>query len=102
MDKCEILQQIIDNGGSCDFIDSMGISEVCKICPLSKLEQRPNGGYYSCWDSVIGPENDMMLLQGIITPESLYAAKAEEILEDLEIEDILLGDTGGRNLREDS
>ncbi len=49
----DILQSILDNGGSCDWIADHPPGKICQDCPLSKLSKYKRK-YLSCYESVIG------------------------------------------------
>lgn len=90
MDKREILQKIIDDGGDCEALHARTQIYLCKTCPMAKLKQRPDGTYLSCWDSLIiqdGTKPDDYRFA-----EEIYYAKALELLQDIIIEDMLKGD----------
>lgn len=94
MDKREILQQIIDDGGDCEALHARSLLYLCKTCPMSKLKQRPDGTYLSCWESLIVSEG---IASATTTNDGLYAedvylAKALELLQDIMIEDMLKGE----------
>lgn len=95
MDKREILQQIIDNNGSCDWIGySQGgtdkLHKACSICPLGKLKQRPDGSYYGCWEALVRDEANAAFK--FLDADKLYLDKATEILQDILVEDMLTGE----------
>ena len=79
-------KQILDKiakTGDCDTFDI----EACKICPLAKLKQRPDGqGWLGCIDAVCGPSIDDM--------NDKYKKIAEEILADLVIQDQITDSDG--------
>lgn len=86
MDKRDILQHIIDNNGVCRVLYS-GDYTMCTSCPMSRLSQRSDGTYLSCWDSL-----------GLCSPfgeqkhiNDTYLNKAIEILGDILMDDILRG-----------
>lgn len=81
MNAKEILQTIIAEDGSCSWITEA--EKTCNECPMSKLKTRPDGNYYSCVDS-LGAHNLKEAEQN-----ALYKAKAEELLLDIDIEDLL-------------
>jgi hypothetical protein len=79
MDKSNILNKIIEEGGSCCWSKP----SICAACPLSRLRQRPDGTWMSCVEAV-GIEN--------LTEEEAdakYLEIATRILVDETIEDIL-------------
>jgi hypothetical protein len=91
MDKREILQRIIDDGGDCEALHARSLFHLCKSCPLSKLKQRPDGTYLSCWDAIVIQGGDRTLEDHRFA-EELYLEKALEVLQDIMIEDMLRGD----------
>jgi hypothetical protein len=81
MQQVDILQKIIEEGGSCCWSDP----SICALCPLSKLKIKPNGNYLSCIES-IGAEN--------LTEEEAdakYKLAAESALLDLQMHSVLGG-----------
>lgn len=93
MDKREILQRIIDDGGDCEALHARSQLYLCKTCPMSKLKQRPDGTYLSCYDSLItsGLDSETTINDGLLV-EDIYLAKALELLQDIMIEDMLKGE----------
>jgi len=96
MDKREILQKIIDDGGDCEALHARSLLYLCKSCPLSKLKQRSDGTYLSCWDAIVVGEDDYRFA------EELYLDKALEVLQDIMVEDMLRGEPLDTNKRRDS
>ena len=84
MDLKDILRKIIEEEGSCDWANKC--PEVCDKCPLGELRRKPNGDFYSCIEA--------LSIDGLNEREAnkRYKHTAEEVLQDIEIEDILLGD----------
>ena len=83
----EILEKIIKENGSCDWIHKNKRDAVCSICPMSKLKKRPDGQYFCCMDAL-----------GITISEELrkkadhiYKRTAEWLLFDMIAEEILSG-----------
>jgi hypothetical protein len=91
MDKREILQKIIDDGGDCEALHARTQFYLCKTCPMSRLKQRTDGTYLSCWDSLITSSGESHLDDQKFA-EDIYYAKALELLQDIIIEDMLTGD----------
>jgi hypothetical protein len=90
MDKREILQKIIDAGGQCEQLEYQYPGSICKSCPLSRLKQRRDGTYLSCWESIVVIDDNGQLNHGTEGyAEDLYLAKALEVLQDIIIEDML-------------
>lgn len=86
MDSKGILQKIIDEEGSCDWINDLNPSNphyICERCPMSKLRKHKDGRYLSCFEA-LGLDDP-----GIIA-NSKYKQAAEHILSDISIEDMLV------------
>lgn len=95
MDKRDILQRIIDNHGSCDWLGFEGnTAPACAFCPLSKLKKRKDGTYMSCWDSLMSPPPGEWIpaFGRYSKSDDLYMDKAVELLQDILIEDMLTGE----------
>lgn len=101
MDKREILQRIIDDGGDCEALHARSLFHLCKSCPLSKLKQRPDGTYLSCWDAIVISEGQPGAEDHRFA-EELYLDKALEVLQDIVVEDMLRGELLDKNKRRDS
>jgi len=84
MDKRDILQGIIDNGGNCTTLYKND-KTTCQYCPMSKLKTRSDGTYLSCWDSL-----GLSEAYGGFSDE-IYLEKAIELLSDIVMDDILRG-----------
>ena len=84
MDKRDILQNIIDNGGTCVAL-YRNDKTICQYCPMSKLATRSDGTYLSCWDAL-----GLQYTYGGHTDE-IYFKKAVELLSDILMDDILRG-----------
>ena len=83
MNSKEILQTIVAEDGSCSWIDEKGGIDICAQCPMSKLKTRPDGNYYSCVDSLAVHQLNEA------DQDAIYKAKAEELLLEIDIEDML-------------
>lgn len=85
MDKRQILQKIVDEEGSCDWIeaDRCDNQYICSTCPLSKLVKKDDLNYYSCIDA--------LKVIGLPTQEQnkRYKETAERLLLDISVEDML-------------
>ena len=79
----EILEQIIADEGTC-MLDL----ECCLTCPLAKLKKKSDGTYYSCWESLVP---DPIATTGI-QAAPLYKKAAEEILSQIAVEKVFLGE----------
>lgn len=77
----DILQQIVDNEGSCT---GWANKSVCDMCPMSRLKKRPDGEYYSCFEAICSP--DMVSEE---EADNRYRDLAVKMLMDAEIEAIL-------------
>jgi len=89
MDEKDILQEIIDEDGSCDWIEKhpSGSHYICSQCPMSKLVKRVNSDYYlSCWDALRISSSDTES-----EVDNKYKEQATKILFDL-ISDEILGE----------
>jgi hypothetical protein len=88
MHEKDILNKIIDNGGTCDWILQEDVESVehimCHKCPLSKLEKRPGGGYKGCYDSLIKSKEDEA------RADEIYIEAASNKLMDIQIEEELM------------
>ncbi len=84
MNLKDILRKIIEEEGSCDWANKC--PEVCNKCPLGKLKTKPNGDFYSCLEA--------LNVDGMKEHDTnqRYKDIAEDVLEEIEIEEILLGD----------
>jgi hypothetical protein len=83
----EILERIISEEGSCDWIQKYKRKAICSKCPLSKLKRRPDGQYLCCMEAL-----------GITVSEELrkkadhiYKRTAESLLFDMIVEEMLNG-----------
>ena len=83
MEDKDILQRIVDEKGSCDWLDDLedgGIS-ICEKCPMSNLLKDKDGNPVACYIALKAHE--------VSDPDKLYYDKAVEILIDLSMEDTL-------------
>lgn len=81
----KILNKIIENEGSCTQWAS---SEICSLCPLSKLRKKEDGTYLSCIEA-LGAQ-DMTEEEA----DSRYKEVASRMLLDEAIDEILGGVDG--------
>ena len=74
-----ILEKIIEEEGSCTWANPY----VCKMCPLSKLQQYESGRYISCVEAIN--------IEGMSEEEAdaAYKKAASEKLADLTINDVI-------------
>ena len=87
MKKIEILQKIIRENGSCDWVfTTHRHANVCHFCPLGRLRLKSNGEYYSCADAVLGEKEHNDEPQQI---DSLYKEEAERVLAQIIINEEL-------------
>lgn len=89
MKPSEILETIVSNDGSCDWLAKRkDVLKVCSQCPIGRLHQRPDGTYAPCLDVILGPHAATSNM-----PEheqnKLYLAKAKELLISAEIDNLL-------------
>lgn len=91
MDEREILQKIVDENGSCSWIDRVKAESTCAICPMSKLKKKENSeNHLSCIEA-LGVQN--------LSPEeqdAKYKEVATRILLDKNIEDLLKETDGSK------
>jgi hypothetical protein len=66
---------------------------------MSKLKQRPDGTYLSCWESLIVTEGNS---GDDLYAEDIYLKKAIELLADIVIEDMLTEEPLAEETRRDS
>lgn len=85
MREKDILRKIIEEEGSCDWVNTH--TKACNICPLSRLKRKENGDFFSCIEAL---NTDNM---SIHDANNRYKDIAMRVLEELEVEDILLGNT---------
>lgn len=80
MNHKDILKNIIQHEGSCS---TWADSDICSVCPLSKLKQREDENYLSCIEAVG--------IEGLTEKEAdeRYKEAAEHALADIEIQSIL-------------
>jgi hypothetical protein len=81
------LREIIAHDGSCNWADSTA-SEICAICPLSRLATNDRGDFLSCIDAVMISE----LSTTTQTINQKYKIIAQQLLDDIEFEDAMLGE----------
>ena len=91
MDCRAILQKIIDNNGSCEWIKEYGTpadpNYICSLCPMSKLKKRADGSWMNCGDALGAMFNGHWMEDQ--TNRKLYVDKARQLLVDLHVEDML-------------
>lgn len=91
MNKKDILKRIITRKGSCDWVteEARGLNP-CNFCPLSRLRKKPNGDYYSCYESVCGDtaEEDSSRI------DKMYQEAAVKALLDISMDEELGLDEG--------
>ncbi len=91
MRKKEVLKRIIANKGSCDWVmEQSDGSTACQYCPLGKLRQKPNGDYFSCFESICGDikeDNSSKI-------DKMYHDAAVNILLDISMDEELGVDEG--------
>ena len=83
MDDKDILQRIVDENGSCDWLDEQedGGNSICDKCPMSNLLKDKDGNRVACYIALKAHE--------VSDPDKLYYDKAVEILIDLSMEETL-------------
>lgn len=80
-----ILNNIIQKKGCCD---GFNVTNWCTECPLANAAKREDGSFFSCAEYVMGYTD--WTLNYIIDMDKAYLEKAEQLLADIEIEEILL------------
>jgi len=80
MNERDILERIVVENGNCSaFADG----ETCLKCPMSRLKKQHNGSYYGCVEAL---GIDKLPIQ---EHDAIYKEKAERLLLDMSIEDML-------------
>lgn len=98
MNKYEILQNIINSGGDCEALHALTQIHLCRVCPMSKLQQRPDGTYLSCWASLIKNTFATETTEQYRDyTRKIYYEKAIELMQDILIEDMLKGEAGAKD-----
>ena len=55
LSKKEILQKIIDEDGSCEWIsEEYKDQDVCRLCPLNVLKKKDELNFFCCYEAVNG------------------------------------------------
>lgn len=86
MKTSDILEKIVEHGGSCDWIPVGKWSQTCTLCPMSKLQKTENGkNFVSCHEAVVG--NNTTTEEAY---DELYLKKAQELLSDIYAEEMLI------------
>jgi hypothetical protein len=80
MNGRDILERIVAENGNCTAFAN---GDTCLRCPMSKLKKQPNGNYYGCVEA-LGIHN-----LPAEEHDSVYKEKAQRMLLDLDIEDML-------------
>jgi hypothetical protein len=87
MDHKAILKKIVDEAGSCDWVDNFdethGDKAICRTCPMSKLKKHEDGNYMSCTEALNVHEHE----EG--EANRVYLDQASRLLMDMDIEEIL-------------
>ena len=83
MDSRTILERIISEKGSCTWVREyyhIDLNYICSRCPISKLAKKQNGDWINCVEA--------LGFNAAVNDET-YMRKAEELLLDLMIDDML-------------
>lgn len=87
MDKKTILSKIIEAKGKCPHLlqtNSLDVESLpCIICPLHRLEKKPDGSYAGCFGSLIKKPEDVKDMN------NRYVKAATDALADILIEEML-------------
>ena len=83
MEDKDILQRIVSNGGSCNWLNNEpdGGESTCAKCPLNNLLKDEDGNYVSCFLAVKAHQTE--------DQDAAYYKKAVEVLIDLAMEEEL-------------
>ena len=80
-DERQILENIVENDGSCT---QWANKQICEQCPMSRLKKRSNGSYYSCFEAICVTELSEE------DADARYDRAAVRLLMDISIEDMLI------------
>lgn len=80
-----ILANIIKNQGGCD---GFSITRWCIVCPFGNASQRADGSFYSCVEYLLG--SNIWASSNTYKMDAVYLERAERLLADIEVEEILL------------
>lgn len=86
MSEADIIKRIIQENGNCDWIDNHGGTDVCAVCPFSRLAQKADGQWMTCVEAICGNERlasaDMDAKYKDTAERKLIEYQIHETLED--------------------
>ena len=88
LSKKEILQKIIKEDGSCEWIiEEFTGQDVCRLCPFNTLKKKDEYNFFCCYEAVNGATRPL----NEVEEYKRYRETAIQLLVDMVVQEELLG-----------